>query len=95
MWELNMHREYACVYRQCYNVLQCLYVVCVSHCVYCVCVACIVCVLRVCVVCMCVGLCVCVCVCVCACVCACVCVQVLCSKNIKIHLHNVYGYKSV
>ena len=54
---------------------------------------CIVCVLRVCVVCMCVGLCVCVC--VCACVCACVCVQVLCSKNIKIHLHNVYGYKSV
>ena len=84
MWELNMHREYACVYSQCYNVLQCISVVCVSHCVY-------VCVLCVC----CVWCCVYVCVCECVFVCVRVCMQVLCSKIIKVHLHRECRYTSV
>ena len=34
--------------------------------------------------------CVCMYVCVCMCVYVCVCMQVLCSRMVKVHLHNVY-----
>ena len=40
-------------------------------------------------------LCVGMCVYVCVCVCMCVCMQVLCSRMVKVHLHNVYWYTCI
>ena len=37
----------------------------------------------------------CVCVYVCMCVYVCVCMQVLCSRMVKVYLHNVYWYRCI
>ena len=35
------------------------------------------------------------CMCICVYMCVCVCMQVLCSRMVKVHLHNVYWYTCI